>query len=102
VGELAALYAVAETVFVGGSLVPIGGHNVLEPAMRGKRCSWVARGNFREARSCCSGWGGPSHDGRAAARLARLLEDCPPGAWRPPANLRRTTGRGGATLDLVG
>lgn len=30
-GELAGLYARAAGVFVGGSLVPIGGHNVLEP-----------------------------------------------------------------------
>jgi 3-deoxy-D-manno-octulosonic-acid transferase len=32
VGELAALYAMASVAFVGGSLVPIGGHNLLEPA----------------------------------------------------------------------
>jgi 3-deoxy-D-manno-octulosonic-acid transferase len=31
-GELARLYAVGTVVFVGGSLVPIGGHNILEPA----------------------------------------------------------------------
>ena len=31
-GELQGLYAAATLVFVGGSLVPIGGHNVLEPA----------------------------------------------------------------------
>jgi 3-deoxy-D-manno-octulosonic-acid transferase len=35
VGELASLYAVARVAFVGGSLVPIGGHNVLEPAAAG-------------------------------------------------------------------
>jgi 3-deoxy-D-manno-octulosonic-acid transferase len=32
IGELAALYASADVAFVGGSLVPIGGHNLLEPA----------------------------------------------------------------------
>jgi 3-deoxy-D-manno-octulosonic-acid transferase len=32
VGELAGLYRLADTVFVGGSLVPGGGHNLLEPA----------------------------------------------------------------------
>jgi len=32
IGELAALYSVADAVFVGGSLVPAGGHNILEPA----------------------------------------------------------------------
>jgi len=31
-GELAAVYALADIAFVGGSLVPRGGHNILEPA----------------------------------------------------------------------
>jgi 3-deoxy-D-manno-octulosonic-acid transferase len=31
-GELLRFYACADVAFVGGSLVPIGGHNVLEPA----------------------------------------------------------------------
>jgi 3-deoxy-D-manno-octulosonic-acid transferase len=35
-GELRSLYAVADAVFVGGSLVPHGGQNVLEPAGLGK------------------------------------------------------------------
>jgi 3-deoxy-D-manno-octulosonic-acid transferase len=35
VGELAALYASADAAFVGGSLVPVGGHNLLEPAALG-------------------------------------------------------------------
>lgn len=35
-GELAALYRLADAVFVGGSLVPTGGHNILEPAAFGK------------------------------------------------------------------
>jgi 3-deoxy-D-manno-octulosonic-acid transferase len=35
VGELAALYAAADAAFVGGSLVPVGGHNLLEPAALG-------------------------------------------------------------------
>jgi 3-deoxy-D-manno-octulosonic-acid transferase len=35
VGELGALYAAADVAFVGGSLVPIGGHNLLEPAALG-------------------------------------------------------------------
>jgi len=36
IGELASLYGVADGVFVGGSLVPSGGHNILEPAAFGK------------------------------------------------------------------
>lgn len=31
-GELASVYALADIAFVGGSLVPRGGHNILEPA----------------------------------------------------------------------
>ena len=36
IGELAQLYQIATAVFVGGSLVPAGGHNILEPALYGK------------------------------------------------------------------
>jgi 3-deoxy-D-manno-octulosonic-acid transferase len=32
IGELAALYSIADIAFVGGSLVPRGGHNIIEPA----------------------------------------------------------------------
>ncbi len=35
IGELAALYALADVAFVGGSLVPRGGHNIIEPAQYG-------------------------------------------------------------------
>jgi 3-deoxy-D-manno-octulosonic-acid transferase len=35
IGELAALYALADIAFVGGSLVPRGGHNIIEPAQFG-------------------------------------------------------------------
>jgi 3-deoxy-D-manno-octulosonic-acid transferase len=35
VGELMNIYAMSDAVFVGGSLVPTGGHNLLEPASFG-------------------------------------------------------------------
>jgi 3-deoxy-D-manno-octulosonic-acid transferase len=35
IGELASLYALADVAFVGGSLVPRGGHNIIEPAQFG-------------------------------------------------------------------
>ena len=35
-GELLPFYAAADVAFVAGSLVPIGGHNLLEPAALGK------------------------------------------------------------------
>ena len=52
IGELAGLYLFADAAFVGGSLVPAGGHNILEPA-------WFSRppvfgpfmDNFREMSS---------------------------------------------------
>ena len=35
IGELASLYALGDIAFVGGSLVPRGGHNIIEPAQQG-------------------------------------------------------------------
>lgn len=35
-GEMDSWYAHAEVVFMGGSLVPVGGHNLLEPAAAGR------------------------------------------------------------------
>jgi 3-deoxy-D-manno-octulosonic-acid transferase len=36
VGELACAYSFADAVFIGGSLVPRGGHNIIEPALFAK------------------------------------------------------------------
>jgi 3-deoxy-D-manno-octulosonic-acid transferase len=36
IGELARVYALASVVFVGGSLVKVGGHNILQPLAQGK------------------------------------------------------------------
>jgi len=35
IGELSSLYALGDVAFVGGSLVPRGGHNIIEPAQYG-------------------------------------------------------------------
>jgi 3-deoxy-D-manno-octulosonic-acid transferase len=49
IGELAQLYQVATAVFVGGSLVDQGGHNILEPAIFGKPIVFGAHmQNFKE------------------------------------------------------
>jgi 3-deoxy-D-manno-octulosonic-acid transferase len=49
IGELAGLYRLADAVFVGGSLVPSGGHNILEPAAFGKvPICGPSMENFRE------------------------------------------------------
>ncbi|MFH2070255.1 MAG: glycosyltransferase N-terminal domain-containing protein [Elusimicrobiota bacterium] len=48
-GELIKAYSVADVVFVGGSLVPAGGQNVLEPALLEKPVIFGTHmGNFRE------------------------------------------------------
>jgi 3-deoxy-D-manno-octulosonic-acid transferase len=48
-GELAGLYRIANAVFVGGSLVPGGGHNILEPAALNKVPIYgPSMENFRE------------------------------------------------------
>lgn len=36
IGELGKIYSVGDVIYVGGSLVPQGGHNILEPAAHGK------------------------------------------------------------------
>jgi len=109
VGELAALYALAEVVFVGGSLVPIGGHNVLEPAMRGKPVLVGPHtSNFREGAELLqrSGGGLVVKDGPELEReLARLLEDRDLARRMGEAARDAFAGRQGAvsaTLDLIG
>jgi len=49
IGELFKTYSMGTVVFIGGSLVPIGGHNVLEPAVFGKPVIFGRHmHNFRE------------------------------------------------------
>jgi 3-deoxy-D-manno-octulosonic-acid transferase len=49
IGELSALYSIANAVFVGGSLIASGGHNILEPAWFGKPPVFgPSMDNFRE------------------------------------------------------
>ena len=47
-GELAAMYATASIAFVGGTLVPIGGHNLVEPVHAG--CPVLFGPHFENAR----------------------------------------------------
>lgn len=79
IGELGRLYSLAELVFVGGSLVPHGGHNILEPAAHGKP---IIVGphmfNFRDTYALFSGRGAcatvlDSHE--LAGKISELLSD---------------------------
>ncbi|HEV2198483.1 MAG TPA: tetraacyldisaccharide 4'-kinase [Bryobacteraceae bacterium] len=79
IGELAALYAIADVVFMGGTLAARGGHNSLEPAYFGKP---VIAGphmeNFaeiaREFEKAGAIWRIP-HAGELCAAVAALLDD---------------------------
>ncbi|MEW5974331.1 MAG: 3-deoxy-D-manno-octulosonic acid transferase [Acidobacteriota bacterium] len=75
-GELAQVYALADVVFVGGSLVPTGGHNIIEPALYRKPILFGPHmDNFREMASvfATSGAAWMVRDaGELAIRLAEL------------------------------
>jgi 3-deoxy-D-manno-octulosonic-acid transferase len=93
-GELAALYVEATVAFVGGTLVPVGGHNLLEPAARGKAVVFGPHTHKCEeiARALLEAQGGvrvESEDG-LVDEVGRLLAD---------AALRTKMGRQG--LDMV-
>ena len=79
VGELAQLYSIADVVFVGGSLAPFGGHNMLEPAARAKPVLFGPHTtNFRDAATLLldSEGGRLVHDSRElGVELIRLLDD---------------------------
>lgn len=108
IGELAHLYAVADVVFVGGSLVPAGGHNMLEPALRGKPVLFGPHtGNFREAARLLTASGGGTvvrDAGELGAALCRLLADDRLRARTGGAAFEAVISRHGAvetTLQLV-
>lgn len=79
VGELMTFYTIADAVFVGGSLVPTGGHNILEPASLRKPVVFGPHmGNFREAAGLVldAGAGIQVRDGEELASvLGGLLAD---------------------------
>lgn len=79
VGELSQLFQIATIVFVGGSLVNWGGHNVLEPAVHGKPIVFGPHmQNFAEISSAfVSNQAGVQVDGESQllATLVRLAGD---------------------------
>jgi 3-deoxy-D-manno-octulosonic-acid transferase len=108
VGELAELYALADVVFVGGSLVDAGGHNMLEPAFRGKPVLFGPHTeNFREPAGLLLEHGGAIRVADAEAistELLRLFADPETRARTGRAAYEAAAARQGAvseTLDLV-
>ncbi|HYY96548.1 MAG TPA: 3-deoxy-D-manno-octulosonic acid transferase [Pyrinomonadaceae bacterium] len=81
IGELRAAYTLAEVVFVGGSIAPVGGHNVLEPALAA-RCivTGAHTSNFKAVVGALLEADAliqlpPVEDAQAAALLATVLRE---------------------------
>jgi 3-deoxy-D-manno-octulosonic-acid transferase len=79
VGELMKFYALSDLVFVGGSLAPTGGHNILEPASLGVPALFGPHmHNFRESAAlllACGGGIQVNSGDELAAALQLLLDD---------------------------
>lgn len=99
IGDLEAVYSLADVVFVGGSLAPHGGQNVLEPAALGRP---VLHGphvqNFRQEVALLQAAGASravADEAELGAALAELLAD---------AGARRAMGEAGrlAVLEQAG
>ena len=83
-GELLLLFAAADVAFVGGSLVAVGGHNLLEPAALGKPCLTGSHYfNFTDITQQLQEHGGVivvENPAQLAAHVTALLQD-PAHAW---------------------
>jgi len=92
-GELPVLYAACDVAFVGGSLVPVGGHNLLEPAALGIP---VLTGpqlfNFEEIARCLCAQGGAQVVPNADALAVQLTQ------WLADPALRQTIGAQGQRM----
>jgi len=103
-GELGVFYRLGRIAFVGGSLVPHGGQNPLEPARLG--CAVVlgpAMFNFAEATAALIAGGGAEQVTDAAglaAAVATLLDDPAAVAARADA-AKRVADAGRGTVDRV-
>ncbi|HEU0265633.1 MAG TPA: 3-deoxy-D-manno-octulosonic acid transferase, partial [Geobacterales bacterium] len=95
VGLLMEFYAAADLAFVGGSLVPVGGHNLLEPASLGLPVLFGPHmSNFREISALILG----ANAGVQVADLQELLAACRR-LLRDPHSAQEMGRRGAAILS---
>ena len=109
IGELPYLYAVADLVYIGGSLVPKGGQNILEAAYFGKPILFGPHmENFREiSRSFVKAYAAlqVSSAEELTDRVGYLLGDSDAAAWlgrNARKVMRQSRGAVERTLELVG
>jgi len=93
VGEMMNLYALSDIAFVGGSLVPIGGHNLLEPASVGVPTVFGPHmANFREVETLVLRYGA----GIQVHTPEEFTDSCR--ALITSAELRRVLGQNGLKM----
>lgn len=105
IGELASFYPMARGAFIGGSFVPLGGHNPLEAAVHGVPCCWGPHlYNFREIEAFLvkEGCGRPVGNGDALS--AFILETMADALWDPQRRMdcaRKVCAQAGAASMLA-
>ncbi len=104
-GEMFAYYAACDVAFIGGSLLPFGGQNLIEACMVGKP---VLIGphtyNFAQATAMAIAAGAAlqvNDAGELAAQLTRLLKDPDPRARMSETGLAFARGNRGATDTAI-
>lgn len=104
-GELLPLYAASDVVFVGGSLVPTGGHNLLEAALVGRPVIFGPyMHNFREiSRLVLSAGAGSQVQSpeELPGLMTRYLQDPQLGQQQGAAGHRLIAAHSGATARTV-
>ncbi|MDM4771633.1 lipid IV(A) 3-deoxy-D-manno-octulosonic acid transferase [Solimonas sp. SE-A11] len=104
-GEMFAYFAASDVAFVGGSLVPVGGHNVLEPAALGLPVLFGPQmHNFIAARDLLLGEQAAEQVADAtqlAAALTRLLRDPAQRSAMGEAGRRAVAANRGALQKLL-
>jgi 3-deoxy-D-manno-octulosonic-acid transferase len=108
IGELAGFYSLGTFAFLGGSLVPLGGHNPVEAAQRGLPVVFGPHmTNFRDIAAILRASGGGfqvPNEARLAQRLERWLEAPDVRAQDGERAKRAISGHGGAawrTMEVI-
>jgi 3-deoxy-D-manno-octulosonic-acid transferase len=102
IGELERVYSLADLVYVGGSLIPKGGQNMLEPAAQGKAVLFGPHvDNFDQEAALLLGAGAArkvADEEELARELAHLLSDAAERESMGRAGMAAVAAQRGATL----